>query len=123
MAHWPLGTAINGSEHFAVTYQAKDVLLTVVSGATPVDAGFVPGRSLGAQDRAERDLRPTLTRFDSAFRSALAVSTRVPSRMNHTGFGGRVSLHRYGRSGRARGSVQFSLLNLRSMPVLSFTAD
>ena len=29
------GLAINGSEHFAITYQAGDVVLTVVSGALP----------------------------------------------------------------------------------------
>ncbi|HEV2270862.1 MAG TPA: hypothetical protein VGR92_15520 [Steroidobacteraceae bacterium] len=149
------GSAINSSEHFAVTYQATDVLLTVVSGAATVDAGVVPGLSLGAQDGAERlalrpalarfepafrsipglspgaqgraerlALRPTLARFEPAFRSALpAMANRVPWRMNRAGFGGRASLHSYGRAGRARGSLQFSLLSPLSMPVLSFASD
>ena len=163
------GLAINGSEHFAVTYQATDVLLTVVSGAAAADAGVIAGPSLGATDRAERlYLRPALARFDSAFRSALpaasagvpsrfarfesafrsalpvasargpsrmarfdppfrsalrAMSTRMPSRMNHTGFGGRPGLYSRGRPGRARGSLQFSLLGPFGMPALSFTTD
>ena len=32
------GLAINGSEHFAITYQAGDVVLTVVSGALPASS-------------------------------------------------------------------------------------
>ena len=149
------GLAINSSEHFAVTYQATDVLLTVVSGAAAADSGVVPGLSLDAQERAERlALRPTLARFDSAFRSVPGLSlgaqdraerlaprptlarldsafrsalpgvpTRVPWRMNHTGFGGRASPHSQGRRGRARGSLQFSLLSPLSMPVFSFASD
>jgi hypothetical protein len=119
------GSAINSSEHFAITYQATDVLLTVVSGAAPADAGLVPGSSLGAEELAERvDLRPTPAHFDPAFRSALpAVSIRTPWRMNHAGFAGRTSLFSHGRSGRARGILQFSLLNPLSMPAFSFTSD
>jgi len=43
---------INGSEHFTITYQPTDVLLTVVSGAAPIPGQFSTASPLGASYRA-----------------------------------------------------------------------
>jgi hypothetical protein len=76
------GLAINSSEHFTITYQGTDVLLTVVSGAAasntasvasirasslagrtsaalnPVGRGFGPGRQVGAFNFLPSNPRP-----------------------------------------------------------------
>jgi hypothetical protein len=42
------GLGINSTEHFTITYQPKDVLLTVVSGAAPIVGQFTSSNSVGA---------------------------------------------------------------------------
>jgi hypothetical protein len=55
------GLAINGSEHFAVTYQGSDVLLTVVSGAASAGTAITESGAPGGQLRSPRlDLQPVL---------------------------------------------------------------
>jgi hypothetical protein len=61
------GLAINGSEHFALTYQASDVLLTVTSGAASASTAVTKSGNSGGQLRSPRlDLQP-------------AVASRLPA--------------------------------------------
>jgi hypothetical protein len=46
------GLSINSTEHFTITYQPKDVLLTVVSGAAPTLGQVQSSSSVGASYRA-----------------------------------------------------------------------
>jgi hypothetical protein len=55
------GLAINGSEHFAVTYQGTDVLLTVIGGPASASTTVTPSRASGGQLQSLRlDLQPVL---------------------------------------------------------------
>jgi fibronectin-binding autotransporter adhesin len=71
------GLAINSSEHFALTYQGSDVLLTAVSGAaSPVGAAILIPPS-GVYTRSGRlDMRPLLptSLLPSAMQPAVARS-------------------------------------------------
>jgi hypothetical protein len=55
------GLAINGSEHFGITYQGTDVLLSVISGPANAGTGAIPRRASGGELRPVRlDLQPAL---------------------------------------------------------------
>ena len=55
------GLAINGSEHFAITYQGTDVLLTVISGPASASTAVTPSRASAGQLRSLRlNLQPVL---------------------------------------------------------------
>lgn len=89
------GLAINGSEHFTITYQGSDVLLTVVSGAGPNSLATSSSRFLHNMLRqpalfAGSNLRGTLgarsfVLNSSSFERASILGPRwMPARVNST---------------------------------------
>ena len=65
--------SINSTEHFTITYQPKDVLLTVVSGPAPIVGQFNGSSSVGASYRAAGTThsRSMVDGAAAAFRPAL----------------------------------------------------
>ena len=71
------GTAINGTEHFSVTYNANDVVLTVVSGAS--DTGSVAGASTPVHRDWKASRRFTIAKLPAS--SAPAIASVSPLRI------------------------------------------
>jgi hypothetical protein len=85
------GLAINGSEHFAVSYQGTDVLMTVVNGALPASTRGHPAdassgmvaKTLNAGTLFQSPRQVHLLRSDALASSRAAVDARprVPGKM------------------------------------------
>jgi hypothetical protein len=133
--------AINGTEHFAVSYQPTDVLLTVVSGAKTAAAAGSSGRiSLGSGMGTPRlgtsaqsaNLYSRPTSMSSISMSSItparrvsALSANVPSMNQFGGSRPRANLVARGKFGGkvVRANLQFSMMNLFSKPNFSFSAE
>ncbi|MBV9297299.1 MAG: hypothetical protein JO145_17150, partial [Acidobacteriaceae bacterium] len=80
------GSSINSNEHFAVSYNGKDVVLTVASGAgtSPGTSGahrLYPGAGLSPFDRIERPAMPVIASSRSLGSTAMSTPRFNPSAM------------------------------------------
>ena len=126
------GLAINSSEHFAVTYQATDVLLTVMSGPAGAKTAVIPparverSSSTWASSGLPSAGISSLPQTSVSARLGLslgAVSTHAFSAVSAAPPRPRANSHgRIGSKG-ASGTVQFSLLHPLAMPAFFLAVE
>ena len=117
------GLAINSGEHFALTYQSTDVLLTVMSGPSGARSS-----SMGASSYPRLADASSLSQTVAGARLRLAqpsTSAGVFSAASRAGLQPGSGVHRPGRfGGRATSAnLQFSLLKPLSMPAFFLAVE